>query len=106
MVADRYGTARVLAFGAIVSALGFFLRGAIVDPTVCIASGVTLAGLVFFSHQTGAFIGAWLGGRIYDSTNDYSMMWWAAIGLGLLATIIHLPIKEKAGALARTEANR
>ena len=40
MVADRYGTARVLAFGAIVSALGFWLRGAVIDPTVFIASGV------------------------------------------------------------------
>ncbi|MDA5095805.1 MFS transporter, partial [Aliiroseovarius sp. KMU-50] len=40
MVADRYGTARVLAFGAIVSALGFFLRGALIDPAVFIASGV------------------------------------------------------------------
>ena len=40
MVADRYGTARVLAFGAIVSALGFLLRGAIIDPTVFIASGI------------------------------------------------------------------
>ena len=40
MVADRYGTARVLAFGAIVSALGFYLRGSVIDPTVFIASGV------------------------------------------------------------------
>ena len=40
MVADRFGTARVLAFGAIVSALGFYLRGAVVDPSVFILSGV------------------------------------------------------------------
>lgn len=40
MVADRFGTARVLAFGAVVSALGFFLRGAIIDPAVFVASGV------------------------------------------------------------------
>jgi len=65
----------------------------------------TLAGLVFFSHQTGAFIGAWLGGRIYDSTNSYEMMWWAAIVLGLLATFIHLPIREEAGILAQAEAS-
>lgn len=63
----------------------------------------TLAGLVFFSHQIGAFIGAWLGGRIYDATSDYSVMWWAAIGLGLLATLLHIPIKEEAGTLARAE---
>ncbi len=63
----------------------------------------TLAGLVFFSHQTGAFIGAWLGGRIYDATNDYTNMWWAAVALGLLATLLHLPIKEEPGALARAD---
>jgi MFS family permease len=63
----------------------------------------TLAGLVFFSHQTGAFIGSWLGGRIYDVTGDYAMMWWTAIALGLLATLLHLPIREKPGALARAE---
>ena len=43
----------------------------------------TLAGLVFFSHQTGSFIGAWLGGRMYDLTQDYTPMWWAAVALGL-----------------------
>ncbi|MEM9432548.1 MAG: MFS transporter [Pseudomonadota bacterium] len=60
----------------------------------------TLAGLVFFSHQTGAFIGSWLGGRIFDSYQDYLPMWWAAIGLGLLATVLHLPIRETPGPLA------
>ncbi|MBC8259022.1 MAG: MFS transporter [SAR324 cluster bacterium] len=64
----------------------------------------TLAGLVFFSHQTGAFIGAWLGGRIYDIYQDYTVMWWAAIALGLLAAILHLPIKEEASFLALEEA--
>lgn len=63
----------------------------------------TLAGLVFFSHQTGAFIGAWLGGRIYDSTGDYAVMWWMAIALGLLATLLHMPIREAPGPLARVE---
>lgn len=63
----------------------------------------TLAGLVFFSHQTGAFIGAWLGGRIYDATGDYTAMWWTAVALGLLATLIHIPIREAPGKLAKAE---
>lgn len=63
----------------------------------------TLAGLVFLSHQTGSFIGAWLGGRIYDMAQDYTPMWWAAVVLGLLAALIHLPIHEEPGALARAE---
>lgn len=63
----------------------------------------TLAGVIFFGHQTGAFVGAWLGGRIYDLTSDYTPMWWAAIGLGLLATLLHIPIREQPGPLARAE---
>ncbi len=56
----------------------------------------TLAGLVFLSHQVGSFIGAWLGGRIYDINQDYSPMWWAAVVLGILAAVIHMPIRESA----------
>jgi MFS family permease len=63
----------------------------------------TLAGIIFLSHQTGSFIGAWLGGRIYDLTQDYTPMWWAAVALGLLAALIHMPIKEVPGPLALAE---
>ncbi len=65
----------------------------------------TLAGLVFFSHQVGGFLGAWLGGRLYDLTGNYEAMWVAAILFGLAATIIHLPIKEQPGKLAQAEVN-
>ena len=40
MVADRYGSARVLVFGAFVSALGFFLRAVAGDPTLFVATGL------------------------------------------------------------------
>ena len=65
----------------------------------------TLAGLVFFSHQVGGFLGAWLGGRLYDITGNYEAMWIAAILFGLAATIIHLPIREQPGKLAQAEIN-
>ncbi len=54
----------------------------------------TLTGLVFLSHQVGGFMGAWLGGRIFDVYQDYTPMWWAAVGFGVLAAVIHLPIRE------------
>ena len=63
----------------------------------------TLAGLVFFSHQVGGFLGAWLGGRLYDVSGNYEAMWIAAILFGLLATVIHLPIREQASRLAQAE---
>ena len=55
----------------------------------------TLYGLVFFGHQVGSFIGVWLGGVLYDKTGSYDLMWWAGVGVGVLAALIHLPISEK-----------
>ncbi|MBI1418742.1 MAG: MFS transporter [Limimaricola sp.] len=56
----------------------------------------TLYGIVFFSHQLGAFLGVWLGGRMYDITGNYTAVWWVGIGVGLLSALIHLPIREEA----------
>ncbi len=53
-----------------------------------------LFGIVFLSHQLGAFLGVWLGGRIFDLTGSYTLMWWISIGLGLLAALINVPISE------------
>lgn len=55
----------------------------------------TLYGIVFFSHQFGSFLGVWLGGRFYDLTGDYTMVWWVGVGVGALSAILHLPIKEQ-----------
>jgi len=54
-----------------------------------------LFGVVFLSHQVGAFVGVWLGGAVYDATGAYDAMWWACIGLGMAAAIVHLPIDER-----------
>ncbi|MEP1575111.1 MFS transporter [Roseibium album] len=55
----------------------------------------TLFGFVFLSHQIGAFLGVWLGGKLYDETGSYNAIWWCAIVLGILAAIIHWPIEER-----------
>jgi hypothetical protein len=34
----------------------------------------TLYGIVFLSHQIGAFLGVWLGGRMYDLNGDYTLV--------------------------------
>jgi MFS family permease len=39
MYADKHGSSRVLAFGALVAALGFALRGMFNDPTLFIMTG-------------------------------------------------------------------
>jgi predicted MFS family arabinose efflux permease len=54
-----------------------------------------LFGIVFLSHQLGSFLGVWLGGRIYDLTQSYDLMWWFSIGLGLLSAALHWPIQDE-----------
>ncbi len=54
----------------------------------------TLYGFVFFSHQVGAFIGVWLGGRIFDQTGSYTPVWIIAIILSIGSALLHLPVNE------------
>ena len=54
-----------------------------------------LYGIVYLSHQMGSFSGVWLGGRLYDDTGSYDVVWWGAIALGLMSALLHLPINEK-----------
>jgi MFS family permease len=55
----------------------------------------TLYGFVFLSHQLGSFIGIWLGGRLYDATGDYTLVWWLGLAVGAFSALVHLPIREK-----------
>ena len=55
-----------------------------------------LGGFVFLSHQCGSFLGAWLGGRLYNMTGSYDVVWWIAVALGVFAALINLPVKEQA----------
>jgi len=61
----------------------------------------TLFGIVFLSHQFGAFAGSYLGGYFYDVYGTYDFAWYIAIALSILATAVHLPIDEKP--IIRTE---
>jgi predicted MFS family arabinose efflux permease len=53
-----------------------------------------LGGFVFFSHQIGSFLGAWMGGKLYDATGSYDVVWLIAVALGVLAMLINLPVRE------------
>jgi predicted MFS family arabinose efflux permease len=64
----------------------------------------TLFGVVFFSHQLGAFIGVWLGGRIHEATGSYDPIWWLAVVLALFAALIHWPIVERRAPALTAEA--
>jgi predicted MFS family arabinose efflux permease len=55
-----------------------------------------LGGIVFLSHQIGSFLGVWLGGRLYDLTGSYQIVWWISIALGVFAALVNLPVRETA----------
>jgi MFS family permease len=61
-----------------------------------------LSGFVFLSHQIGSFMGVWLGGKLYDSTGSYDVVWWIAVALGVFAGLVNLPVRETP--IARTAA--
>ena len=54
----------------------------------------TLFGVVFLSHQIGAFIGSWGAGIVRDSTGSYMGWWWTAVVLGVFGALIHLFVDE------------
>jgi predicted MFS family arabinose efflux permease len=54
-----------------------------------------LAGFTFLSHQVGSFLGAWLGGRLYDTLGSYDIVWYLSIALGIVAGLINLPVDER-----------
>jgi MFS family permease len=55
----------------------------------------TLAGLAFFSHQVGGFLGVWLGGVVFVRTGSYDAVWWLSVLFGVLSAVVNLPIVEK-----------
>ncbi|MFC7458991.1 MFS transporter [Hydrogenophaga defluvii] len=53
-----------------------------------------LFGVVMVSHQVGGFLGAWLGGQVFQFTGSYDWVWYVDIVLAVGAALLHLPIRE------------
>jgi len=91
-------TTSALVFGAI-SGLAWLST---VPPTSSLVSLMfgtrwlaTLYGFAFFSHQVGGFLGAWLGGVVFDKFGSYTPVWWLSVLFGVLSALINLPIVEE-----------
>jgi predicted MFS family arabinose efflux permease len=91
-------TAVVLVFSAVMG-LTFLST---VPPTANLvarffgpAHMATLFGLVMLTHQLGGFLGAWLGGQVFEATGAYDWVWYVDIALAVAAALIHMPIDEK-----------
>jgi MFS family permease len=55
----------------------------------------TLYGFAFFSHQVGGFLGALLGGVVFEKFGSYTPIWWLSVLFGVLSALINLPIVEE-----------
>lgn len=91
-------TASVLIFGAAMGVLWL----STVPPTAQLVGVMfgnrylsMLFGFVFLSHQIGGFFGVLLGGLIFTSTGSYLPIWWGGVALAVMASFLHLPIREQ-----------
>jgi MFS family permease len=90
-------SAATVAFAAAMGVLWLAtvpLTSAIVVGHFGVRHAGSLFGVVFLSHQVGAFVGVWYGGRLADSVGSYTPVWWIAAGLGVAAAALHLFIDE------------
>ena len=95
----------VYVFAAVIGALWLSTvppTNAIIAQIFGVAHLSMLGGFAFLSHQVGSFLGVWLGGYLYDRTGSYDVVWYIAIGLGIFAALVNLPVKE--GAIPRGAA--
>ena len=58
------------------------------------ANMAMLFGIVMLSHQVGGFLGAYLGGSVFQATGSYDWVWYIDIVLALGAALVYLPIRE------------
>jgi predicted MFS family arabinose efflux permease len=83
------------------AAMGFLYLSTAAPTTAMIATIFgpkhfsMIFGFVFGSHQLGGFVGAWLGGRLFDATGSYDAVWWMAVGMGVIATLLACPIRDQ-----------
>lgn len=63
------------------------------------ANMAMLFGIVMLAHQIGGFLGAFLGGYVFQATGSYDIVWYIDIGLAAGAALVNLPIRESRPAL-------
>ena len=90
--------ASTLAFAA---AMGLLWLGVvplvtgIVSRVFGLAHFNTLYGIVFLSHQVGSFLGAWMGGVVFDRMGNYDFAWGALIVVGIAAFLLQWLMDER-----------
>jgi MFS family permease len=87
---------------AVLFSIGLGMTG---DATVSPTSGLvsknfsvnkvaTLIGILFFTHQIGAFFSAWLGGVLRQALGGYTALWMLDVVLCIFASIMSRGIRD------------
>jgi len=71
------------------------LTGSIVAQVFGLRHMGMLFGFAFVAHQLGSFIGIYAAGYFFDMFGNYNGVWWAAIIMGLVASLMNYPINDK-----------
>ncbi|MDE0795235.1 MAG: MFS transporter [Alphaproteobacteria bacterium] len=88
----------VLVFSALMGLLWLGtvpLTGSIVAQVFGLRHMGMLFGFAFVAHQFGSFIGIYAAGYFFDMFGNYNGIWWAAIIMGLVASVMNYPINDK-----------
>ena len=87
----------VLIFSAIMGLLWLGtvpLTGSIIARVFGLQHMGMLLGFAFLAHQIGSFIGIYGAGFFFDMFGNFNIVWWAAIVMGLFATLMNYPIND------------
>jgi len=71
------------------------LTGSIVAKVFGLRHMGMLFGFAFVAHQLGSFIGIYAAGYFFDLFGNYNAVWWAAIIMGFVASLMNFPIDDK-----------
>ena len=78
------------------------LTGSIVARVFGLRHMGMLFGFAFVAHQIGSFAGIYAAGYFFDLLGTYDIVWWAAVVMGLAASLMNYPIND--APVARTRA--
>lgn len=70
------------------------LTGSIVARVFGLRHMGMLFGLAFVAHQLGSFVGIYAAGHFYDLFGNYDVVWWSAVVMGFVASLMNYPIND------------
>ncbi|MEK9646467.1 MAG: MFS transporter, partial [Alphaproteobacteria bacterium] len=88
----------VIAFSCVMGLLWLGtvpLTGSIVAQVFGLRHMGMLFGFAFVAHQLGSFIGIYAAGYFFDIFGTYNVVWWSAIVMGFVASLMNFPIDDK-----------